>query len=202
MNLFKYIIVIFSFIVFSLLSGCASPPLKEAIHRAPEFQSEPLNKVTLLPVIDSRLDREESVDLDDQLRDPIKEILEDKGYIVTVSNDRNAISNITEEDLKSDDPMIIKQLSSSCSTRRLMVVQLIDVSTEMTFGSTGVAEIAGFAYDKELEKMIWRDKGIGKAGQGGLIGMMMISSMDGAAIDAAIRNLMASIPEYNTEQAK
>jgi hypothetical protein len=201
MNLFKYEITIFSLMIFVLMSACASPPLKDAIHRSPEFQTEPLNKVTFLPVIDARLDRVIDVDLDGQIREPIIENLEDKGYVVIVSNDDDALSGITEEDLKSGDPEIIKQLSSSSSTRRILVVQLIDVSTDLTFGSTGIAEVAGFAYDKGLEQMIWRDKGIGKAGQGGLVGMMMISSMDNAAISAAVMNLMASIPEYTAEQS-
>jgi hypothetical protein len=43
--------------------------------------------------------------------------------------------------------------------------------------------------------MIWKDKGIGKTGQGGLIGMAMVSGMADQAIRMALRDLLASIPE-------
>jgi len=76
-----------------------------------------------------------------------------------------------------------------------MVILLIDVNTKLTFGSTGTAEVAGFLYDVESEKMIWRDKGIGKAGQGGLVGMLMKGMMDEQAISMANYNLVASIPK-------
>lgn len=196
MNLLKYALVIFSLMAISLVSGCASPQLKKAIHLAPEFQAASVSEVTLLPVIDSRLDKEIKVDLEKQLRDPVKKLLENKGYIVSINNNVDGIAQTTEDDLKSGDCMLIKQLDSS-SARRVLVILLIDVNTKLTFGSTGTAEVSGFMYDKESEKMIWRDKGIGKSGQGGLVGMMMKGMMDEQAIGMAVRNLMASIPKHS-----
>jgi hypothetical protein len=75
-----------------------------------------------------------------------------------------------------------------------MVLVLDDVVTKLTFGSTGNAEVSGFLFDKQAGEIVWRDKGIGKVGQGGLLGMAMKAGMDGAAIDAAVGNLIASVP--------
>jgi len=201
MNIFRNAIALFLFMTISLLSGCASPPLKIAINLDSEFQTASNNEVTLLPVIDSRVDKEIEVNFDEQLRDPVKALLENKGYVVSFSNDISDFAQITEDDLKSEYPEFIKLLDSS-SASRVMVVMLVDVSTELTFGSTGNAEVSGFMYGNDSKKMIWHDKGIGKAGQGGLIGMFMKGSMGGAAINRAVANLLASIPKHPNDSSK
>ncbi len=195
MSILKHGTIIFSLITISLISGCSSPPLKKAIHLSPEYQTTSFGEITLLPVIDSRLDKEVEVNLEEQLRNPIKEMLKSKGYVVNTNNNVDSVAGITEDNLKSIGPMIIKRLDFS-TTRQVMIILLVDVNTKLTFGSTGTAEVSGFMFDKETEKMIWRDKGIGKSGQGGLIGMMMKGMMDEAAISMAAMNLMASVPEH------
>ena len=121
--------------------------------------------------------------------------MKSKDYQVTVSDDLgDGIEQILEDDLREADGEWIKRLGPAKS-RWVMVLMLVDVTTKLTFGSTGNAEVAGFLYDKETGTLVWRDKGIGKAGQGGLIGMCMKGMMDEAAISNAMNNLLASIPE-------
>ena len=76
-----------------------------------------------------------------------------------------------------------------------MVVCLDDVTSRMTFGSTGNAELSGYLYDKQDGKLVWQDKGIGQAGQGGLAGMMLKGTMKGQALNIATGNLMRSVPK-------
>jgi hypothetical protein len=79
--------------------------------------------------------------------------------------------------------------------RWVMVVSLGDVTSKVTFGSTGNAEVSGYVYDKQDGKLIWKEKGVGQAGQGGLVGMMMKGMMKSAALNSAIDNLMRSVPK-------
>lgn len=63
MSVLKHATIIFSLITIGFISGCSSPPLKKAIYLSPEFQTTSFGEITLLPVIDSRLDKEVEVNL-------------------------------------------------------------------------------------------------------------------------------------------
>jgi len=193
MNRVKNLMLLFLCLLIGLISGCAGS-LKKGIYLAPDFQTTSVSEINLLPAIDARVDKEVKVNLEKQLCAAVKSLLEKKGYKVSISNNIDAIAQITEDDLKSGEPELIRQLGAPGASW-VMVILLIDVNTKLTFGSTGTAEVAGFLYDVESEKMIWRDKGIGKAGQGGLVGMLMKGMMDEQAISMANYNLVASIPK-------
>jgi len=178
-------------LIIVLVAGCTAQ-LKPAILRDAAFQESPPSEITLLPAIDVRLDKEIEVDIQKQIRDAAKGLLEKKGYVVRMTNDLNATADITEDDIKSGLADWIRQLPSD--DRWVMILMLVDVRTKLTFGSTGNAEVGGALFDKVNAKTIWRDKGIGKTGQGGLIGMALKGMMDEQAIAMALGNLMASIP--------
>jgi hypothetical protein len=177
-----------------LASGCAES-LKPAIYLAPEFPPPALNEITLLPALDVRIDRNVKVymGVQGQFAKQARKILESKGYRVSLSENIGDVVQITEEDLRSGDSKWIKRLGPSVA-RWVMVLVLVDVTTKVTFGSTANVEVAGFLYDKESGTTAWRDKGIGRAGQGGLIGMALYGMMPSEALSAAISNLLSSIP--------
>jgi hypothetical protein len=179
-------------LIILLVSSCTAP-LKPAILRDSAFQESPPSAITLLPAIDVRFDKEIEVNLQKQIRDAAKGLLEKKGYLVRTTSDLTATAGITEDDIKLGLADWIKQLPSD--DRWVMILVLVDVKTQLTFGSTGNAEVAGALFDKVNATTIWRDKGIGKSGQGGLLGMAMKGMMDEQAIAMAVGNLMASIPK-------
>ena len=189
----RYATPLFTCVLIVLLSGCAAP-LKKGIYLAPDFQSGAVSEIDVLPAIDARIDKGIEVDLEKQLRGEVESLLKNRGYKVSNSDRTDDIGQITEDELKSGAPELIRRLGPP-GARHVMVILLLDVKTKLTFGSTGTAEVAGFIYDKEAEKLIWRDKGISKIGQGGLLGMAMKSMMDEQAISMANRNLVASIPK-------
>ena len=76
----------------------------------------------------------------------------------------------------------------------MLVVCLDDLASKITFGSTGNAEVSGFLFDKEKGELVWAGKGVGQAGQGGLMGMTMVGMMKGEAIGSALYNLLSGIP--------
>jgi hypothetical protein len=183
------------FLVFSagLIVGCGGGQLKKAIYLDTGFQPQGISQIVLLPAVDARVDKSREVDLQKLIRGNGQNILNHKGYQVQFSDNIGEASQIIEDDLKSGDPKWIKQLGPP-EARHVMVLVLVDVTAKLTFGSTGNAEVAGFLFDKETGTIVWRDKGIGQVGQGGLLGMAMKGLMAGSAIEVAMGNLMASIP--------
>jgi len=159
------------------------------------FQPAALDEIVVLPALDNRIDKTIDVNIEKQIREVGVKSLERKNYQVTVSDDLgNGIAGILEDDLRAADSEWVKRLGPAKS-RWVMVLMLVDVTNKLTFGSTGNAEVGGFLYDKQAGTLVWRDKGIGKAGQGGLLGMCMKGMMDEAAISNAMNHLLASIPE-------
>lgn len=191
-NFFRALFVVF---LFSMFTGCASTSIKQPIFQAKEYQPQTMLQIIILPPVDSRFDKKEKVDLKTQLQESSAKILRKKGYQVIESPVINQSSQLTEEDLKSANPAFIKSLYPSGESRYLMVLSLLDLSTKLTFGSTGNAEISGYIFDKNAGIVVWHDKGIGQVGQGGLLGMLMKSGMDNSAIDMALSNLFLSIPK-------
>jgi hypothetical protein len=180
-------------VLILLVAGCAAP-LKQAIYLAPGFEPAAIDEITLLPVQDLRIDREIEVNMEEQIRELGMEILEKKGYRVSLDDNIGNVDEITEDDLKSGNPKWILRLGPP-GARWVMVLTLNDVTTKLVFGSTGNAEVSGFLFDKESGTIAWHDKGIGRAGQGGCIGCILKFTMDEAAIGAAVYNLLASIPK-------
>ena len=76
-----------------------------------------------------------------------------------------------------------------------MVFAVHDVTRRLTFGSTGNAEISAYLYDREKAALVWHDKGLGQAGQGGLLGMALINLMDESALQMATGNALMSLPK-------
>lgn len=183
----------FNLLLLFVLAGCA-PSLKQGIYLSPDFQKSTITELEILPAVDSRIDKKIEVDFQKKIREAAAKILKKKGYKVQMSDDIGDVGQIKDEDLKAADSQWIKRLGPAGS-RYVMVLCLIDVTTKLTFGSTGNAELAGYLYDKEAGIIIWRDKGIGRAGQGGLIGMAVKGSMGNEAILASLKNLFASIPK-------
>jgi hypothetical protein len=180
-------------LVFLLLVGCAGT-LKQPIYMAPEFSSQVIDQITLLPALDFRIDKKINVNLQNQIQRAGAKNLDKRKYSVLISEDLGSVEQITEDDLKTADPTWIAQLGPT-ESRWVMVLCLIDVTTKLTFGSTGNAEVSGVLFDKENKTVVWRDKGIGRAGQGGLLGMAMKGTMDNEAISNAMYNLFASFPK-------
>lgn len=182
-----------SVVLVSVLAGCAAK-LKPAVYLDSGFKPESIGQIVMLPAVDARIDKEVEVNLEDQLRGAAAKVLKGKGYDVVLTSAPSETAELTDDDLRAADTALIKRLGPPAA-RWVMVVILVDVKTKLVFGSTGNAEVAGFLYDKGNSTLVWRDKGIGQAGQGGLVGMLLKGAMDEMAISGAVNHLLASIPE-------
>ncbi len=185
---------VFTVMVFwGIISSCATTT-KQAVYMDTAFDALDNEEWALLPALDLRVEKKGEINVEKHIRQAAFKKLQKKGYNINYSDDMGGIQNPTEEELRTGDASWIKRLGPS-DKRMIMVLSLSDVSTKLTFGSTGNAELSGFLFDKTEGKIIWRDKGIGRAGQGGLLGMVMKGMMDEDAIKVALDDLLASIPK-------
>jgi hypothetical protein len=186
-------IVIVSVVTLWLFgSGCAG--LKPAVYSSPDFKPMEIVSLTLLPPLDGRLDRSSKVDLQKAINKRVEGKLKDRKYIVVIAPASTSLSESTPGQLASPSPDWVRSLPPA-ESRWIMLIRLDDVSSKITFGSTGSAEISGYLFDKQNAKMLWHDKAIGRAGQGGLLGMALIGLMEDAAIEEAVNSLMSSLPK-------
>jgi hypothetical protein len=176
-----------------LLTGRASGATKHAIYLDPSFEAPVVAEIKVLPMVDARADKSQVSDFEKHVRQKAIKALQKKAYVVGATETVGDVGEIVEEDLRAPDAAWVKKLGPS-DARWVLLLMLLDLKTKVVFGSTGNAEIAGVLCDKEAGTIVWRDKGIGRAGQGGLIGMAMKGSMDESALDAAVSNLLASVP--------
>jgi len=176
-----------------ILTGCAVA--KQPIFLSSTFGQEKIERIHVLPVVDLRFNKEpELPKLDEWILDEVKDRLERKEYTFTIVSDTSFVDNITEEDLQAVDAEWVKNLGPSGS-RWVMLIALLDAKSKLTFGSTGNAEVSGYLFDKKNGSIVWRDKGIGKVGQGGLLGMVLKGMMIRDAIRKATSDLMNGFPK-------
>lgn len=164
---------------------------KEKLPPDPRFAT--IQNISVLPVVDARAGKKAEVNMD-KLQGGVVKNLKKKHYSVGATNSSGEVGEIAIEDVEGADPKYVKKLGPS-SERWVMVVFLDDVASKITFGSTGNAELRGFLFDKDSGDLMWKDRGVGQAGQGGLLGMTMKGMMKGAALDAAVASLLASVPK-------
>jgi hypothetical protein len=177
-----------------IISGCTVTK-KVAISMNSGFTPKSVDEILVLPVVDLRFDKTKMPDMekvDNWMLNNVEGTLKRYGYKVSIMPNRALVSNITEGDLSS--AAWVKQAVPSKSNW-ILVVGLMDSESKITFGSTGSAEVTGYFYNKIDGTIIWHDKGVGKVGQGGLIGMAMKATMKHDAVIMATGNLMASFPE-------
>lgn len=187
--------VVSSLLAFSLgmvMWGCVTA--KPADFMAPQFQPSQVDKLVVLPVLDHRVDRQGVLDLDARILPIAERELTRLGYGYVVVRDRQSIEGIAREDLESPSSEWIGTLGPP-GTRWVMTLVLEASSSSLTFGSTGLAEMTGYLFDKQTHTLLWKNKELGQVGQGGLFGMMMKGMMEGWAIETAAELMFRTLPD-------
>ena len=154
-----------------------------------------IQNISVLPVVDARAGKKAGVNLDKLQESLVRTLAKRKRYPASAAGASGEVKSIEVEDVEAANPPYIRKLGSA-HDRWVMVVFLDDVASKFTFGSTGNAELSGYLFDKETGESLWRGKGVGQAGQGGLLGMTMKGMMKGEALDAAVGNLLSSLPTH------
>jgi hypothetical protein len=153
-----------------------------------------IENLSVLPLIDARAGKKADINVE-HVQESVVKTLTRKHYSVTAASSAGDAGQIVEEDLQGAQPAFIKKLGPT-EARWVLVICLQDVASKVTFGSTGNAEISGYLFDKNSGELVWSGKGVGKAGQGGLMGMAMKGMMNSAAVDAAVADLAKAFPDH------
>jgi hypothetical protein len=164
--------------------------------KSPKVPPDPkymaIENISVLPIVDARAGKKAGVNLE-HLQTSVVNIVKKKHYPASAASTSGEAGEIAEEDLQSALAPFLRKLGPA-DARWVMVVCLEDVVSKITFGSTGNAELSGYLFDKDSGGVVWMGKGVGQAGQGGLMGMAMKGMMTSAAIDSAVSNLLGSMP--------
>jgi hypothetical protein len=182
----------FILIAIVFLGGCATP--KNAIYLDPAFHQKIDRTLYVLPAVDHRLDKSTSIDIDSDIRKPFSDQLRDKGYEIVLLNDfggkesmpATAVAEMSTDELYALGPQQAKSV---------LLLYLDDVSSKyVIMGYTYKVEITGILLDKHGKAILWKDKGVGSSGQGGLISGLMAPLIKSTAIDIAVNNMVKSFP--------
>lgn len=164
--------------------------------KAPKTPPDPklmaIKLISVLPIVDSRAGEKASVNLE-KVQEFVMSALKRKRFNTSAETTMGPVGQVVEEDLQGAKPDFVKKLGPA-ESRWVMAICLGDVTSKLTYGSTGNAELTGYLFDKESGELIWKAKGAGQAGQGGLLGMAMKGAMKTAALQAAGYNLVVSLP--------
>jgi hypothetical protein len=157
----------------------------------PKFMA--IQNISVLPIVDARAGDKKKVNMGDVQKTVISLLNKKKHYPASAAGTSGEVAQIAVEDLESAVPSYVKKLGPA-DARWVMVICLDDVVSKMSFGSTGNAELSGYLFDKNSGELIWKGKGVGQAGQGGLMGMAMKGAMKGQALLEAIQKLLKGMP--------
>lgn len=173
------------------LTGCVTPPQKTPVFQAASFSAAEVDETILLPVVDLRPDKSVGLDVKTSALSSAKGVLKQKKYKFTVHMEDTQVSGLTDEDLNKPKSEWIKALNPA-NGRWVMVVAVNDLVRKVTLGTAANAEVSAYLFDKEAGKCVWHDKGVGQAGQRGLIGYLNPSASE--AMQIAICNAILGLP--------
>lgn len=175
-----------------IVTGCVTTP-KVPIHLDPAFSERQIDSITLLPVVDVRKDKSFDIDMS-KIRDRIRRILEKRGYMVSAPSAFAAEAQPTPDEISEMSVAELSELGSP-SSKALLFIFLEDISSSyVVLGYTFKIEASASLIDKESRSLLWRDKGIGTSGQGGLISGLMQGLNRSEAISICINTMLESFP--------
>jgi len=184
----------FVVITVLLIFGCAVP-VKNAIYLDSAFHQRIGDKVNILPTIDLRKDKSASIDLDSAIRKRFADGLQDKGYTVELLKDCGGSKDVTTEavaEMLQDELYVLGPQDS----QSVLILYLNDASSKyVVMGYTYKVEVTGLLLDKQRKTVLWKDKGVGSSGQGGLISGLMAPLVKSEALSSSVNSMLMSFPK-------
>ena len=191
-------IVILTSIAFVLMvfcvSGCSTVQ-KMPIKLDPNFSNKGVNTIILMPVVDRRPEKSAKINFDKEILAPSKKILEKKGYAVTISDKYSEDSNISSEQVAE---MTAEELSAlgPKGAGALLFIYIEDIMDNyVVLAYTFKIEATGSLIYKQERSELWRDKGIGSYGQGGLMSGVTSGMDRNVALSQCLESMLVSLPK-------
>lgn len=178
--------------VVGLIAGCAGAP-KVPIFVDPTFAALDIRMVTLLPIVDRRVDKSYEMDIESSIGNKVEAQLNKKGYTVARPGAFSDEEDVPNGAVAEMEPNEMTRLGGAGSDY-LLVAYVDDLSGKTALGYSFKTETSAVLVKRDSGALVWRDKGVGSAGQGGLIGCMMAGAVKGEALDMAVDGMMSSLP--------
>ena len=181
-------------IPFFLIVGCASP--QKAIYLAPSFSSVNIETITLLPIVDSRTQRQFEIDetqLQQVVNPEVETVLNEKGYTVKFSNafgDIECLKFGHSGNLGSD---CLRRVGPKDS-RWILVLFLQDFRMRGTYGGAVSTKMSGILFDRPDGLMLWRDLEYAGLSQRELVGENRYTLLENDVIQLCTQKLISSLP--------
>ncbi len=181
--------------ITALLVACGPKPVKP-LKMDPHYQVFDFKQLGILPILDARKDRKVNYEFDKKLKRSIIRLFgKQKAYKLKFEQGYGLHRAINPDDLSSPDPEWVRRLAPDGGARFQLLFVIEDLQSRLTFGSVGSAEVSSYLFDTKEGRLVWFHKGVGKAGQGGLIGMAMKGAMAGMALQGALWRLALAFPK-------
>lgn len=171
--------------------GCVmAPAKKEPVFLHPSFKATDIQSITILPILDRRIDKSLDTDLNEVLN-IVKRHLEGKTYNITLSSQfgADAILSMPVKEIAKADPSWVKTLGPADS-RWVLLLVVRNLERKILISATAVAEVFGYLYDKSIGEKIWEGKGSGEF----TIGLLYTFMADDTALANAANDLSLSFP--------
>lgn len=182
----------------ALLAGCATTP-KVPIFLDPNLDHMQIDTITLLPVVDRRMDRSVSTTPEDLLGSRVKKAVEKLGYEVNTPGVFSPTAEIPNEEIAEMDVTELATLGPE-DAKVLLIVFLDDASSKTALGYSFKIEATAILLNKRTQSILWKDKGIGTSGQGGLVGCLMAPMIKSGSTDTCVRSVLASFPKHPSKR--
>jgi hypothetical protein len=179
-------------LIFFGLSGCI-PITTKPDFANPELNIQEINQLYIMPVLDFRIDKEDTLSLDELMHDWAVPVFKIKGYKCTVIKNRSMVAGIQKDHLLKPDSLWLSNLGP-IEARWLFFFTLDDFSAQLTFGSMTNAEMSAYIFDKLTNKLLWKNKEIEQHGALGLIHMASHQGNKKLVIARAMRRILYGLP--------
>jgi hypothetical protein len=141
-------------ILFALLSGCVTLQEIDPLYVTPDFHSKSIDNITLLPVVDVRVDKDLEADYQEVVSELVLGFLRKRGYQVDITT--RPIEGISFTTLPTDvkDPEWVKRLTPEYN-EWVLLVTFNKLVREITFQATVTAELSGYLFRRGTGTLEW-----------------------------------------------
>ncbi len=179
--------------------GCASP--RDPIYMDQSFSPLDVQTITVLPAVDFRRDRAvriDEIELQKLVAEVLGRSLREKQYEVTFPSELWVRPCLEIDDIAEVDASCVK-MHGPKEARWVLLVLLENLQKRTAFGSGVRAEVSGLLFDTSHGRVVWRDSGQRRLGQGGMVGVAMGGLLDKTVLQESVVDLMETFPRKSRE---
>jgi hypothetical protein len=185
-------VIILTVAACGIIAGCAA--VKPPIYVDPDIDKIDISSVTLLPIIDRRVDKSKELDYERYVGNRIRNKMKSFGYEVVRPEAYSDTSKIPVEAVAEMETHELALLATN-NDKYILLVYLDDAVGKTGLGYSFKIELTSVLLDRDNKSVLWKSKALGSKGQGGLMGCMMSGDTQAMAIKQAINSMYSSFPK-------